>query len=56
MVEEADILAEDGLIVVEEHQSVVLPAAVGSLTLTDHRRYGETGLWFFAPQPATRRP
>jgi len=49
MVEEADILAEDGLIVVEEHRSATLPASVASLALIDHRRYGETGLWFFAP-------
>ncbi|WP_310599368.1 16S rRNA (guanine(966)-N(2))-methyltransferase RsmD [Desulfobulbus sp.] len=49
MVEEADILAEDGLIVVEEHRSVALPESVASLALIDHRRYGETGLWFFAP-------
>jgi len=56
MVEEADILAEDGLIVVEEHRSVELPEQVASLALIDRRRYGETGLWFFAPQPATCRP
>ncbi|MDR2549446.1 MAG: 16S rRNA (guanine(966)-N(2))-methyltransferase RsmD [Desulfobulbus sp.] len=49
MVEEADILAEDGLIIVEEHRSVVLPESVASLALIDHRRYGETGLWFFTP-------
>ncbi|MCL2791026.1 MAG: 16S rRNA (guanine(966)-N(2))-methyltransferase RsmD [Desulfobulbus sp.] len=56
MVEEADILAKDGLVVVEEHRSAVLPESVASFALTDHRRYGETGLWFFAPQPATHRP
>lgn len=56
MVEEADILAEGGLMVVEEHRSVALPEAVASLALIDHRRYGETGLWFYAPQPAAHQP
>jgi len=56
MVEEADILAEDGLIVVEEHRNAVFPESVASFILTDHRRYGETGLWLFAPQPTTCRP
>ena len=53
MVEQAGILAKDGLIVVEEHRRVMLPETVVSLALIDHRRYGETGLWFFAPQPDT---
>ena len=56
MVEGADIMAEDGLIVVEEHRSAALPESVASFALTDHRRYGETGLWFFTPQPTTCRP
>jgi len=49
MVERADILAENSLIVVEEHRGAALPESVASLALTDHRRYGETGLWFYAP-------
>ena len=52
MVEEADILATEGLVVVEEHRHVALPESVGSLVLADHRRYGETGLWFYGLQPA----
>ena len=55
MVETADILAEGSLIVVEEHQRVSLPETVASLALIDHRRYGETGLWFYEPLPAPHR-
>jgi 16S rRNA (guanine966-N2)-methyltransferase len=52
MVEKADILTEGALIVAEEHRHVSLPETVASLVLIDHRRYGETGLWFYEPQPA----
>jgi len=55
MVEKADILAEGALVVVEEHRRVSLPETVASLSLIDHRRYGETGLWFYEPQPAPPR-
>jgi 16S rRNA (guanine966-N2)-methyltransferase len=51
MVEKADILAAGALIAVEEHRRVLLPETVASLSQTDHRRYGETGLWFYEPQP-----
>jgi 16S rRNA (guanine966-N2)-methyltransferase len=47
MVETTDILAKGALVVVEEHRRVTLPATVASLILIDHRRYGETGLWFY---------
>lgn len=52
MVETAGILADDALIVVEEQRQVALPARFGKLTLFDQRRYGETGLWLYAPRPA----
>lgn len=52
MVEAADILAEDALIVVEEQRQVILPEKFSRLTLFDQRRYGETGLWFYASRPA----
>ncbi len=42
-----DMLAEGGMVVAEEHFQVDLPAMLSQLSLTDHRRYGETGLWFF---------
>jgi 16S rRNA (guanine966-N2)-methyltransferase len=47
MVEEANILAPNALIVVEEHHSVNLPETLGTLAVRDHRRYGETGLWLY---------
>jgi 16S rRNA (guanine966-N2)-methyltransferase len=50
MVEKADFLATGALIVVEEHHRVLLPDTVASLVQTDHRRYGETGLWFYELQ------
>lgn len=46
-VDEADILAPDALVVVEEHHTVNLPETIGSLIVIDHRRYGETGLWLY---------
>lgn len=51
MVAAADILAERALIVVEEHRRATLPETVASLALTDHRRYGETSLWFYESSP-----
>ncbi|MGI6655772.1 MAG: 16S rRNA (guanine(966)-N(2))-methyltransferase RsmD [Desulfobulbus sp.] len=51
MVEEADILSPDALVVAEEHQRVSLPGRIGALQLTDQRRYGETGLWFYQQRP-----
>ncbi|PIE59211.1 MAG: 16S rRNA (guanine(966)-N(2))-methyltransferase RsmD [Desulfobulbus propionicus] len=43
------ILASDCLIIVEEHQHAQLPDKVADIELVDHRIYGETGLWFYAP-------
>jgi 16S rRNA (guanine966-N2)-methyltransferase len=53
MVEKADFLAPSALVIVEEHRRVSLPAEVGSLTVIDQRRYGETGLWFYKQQEFT---
>ena len=47
MIDRDGILAPDGLVVVEEHCRVKLPESIGTLLVTDHRSYGETGLWFF---------
>lgn len=52
MIEKTDILAADPLVIVEEHRNVRLPAEVGSLTVIDQRRYGETGIWFYGRKPA----
>ena len=40
-------LPPGGLVVAEEQFQVELPEHIGSLELIDHRRYGETGLWFY---------
>ena len=53
MVQKSDILARNALVIVEEYRSVILPAEVGSLTVLDQRRYGETRVWFYGQQPAT---
>ena len=47
MVDKSDLLTPNAMILIEEHQAAVLPEQVGLLTLTDQRRYGETGLWFY---------
>lgn len=47
LIEQADILAAKALVVAEEHRRVDLPPAIGDLSLEDHRRYGESGLWFY---------
>jgi len=47
MVDQDGILAPDGVVVAEEQFQVTLPQRIGTLHLKDHRRYGETGLWFF---------
>lgn len=47
MVERGDLLKENGLVVAEERASEQLAEQYGTLTLTSHRRYGETGLWLY---------
>ena len=55
LIDAEQLLEPGGLVVVEEHFQVELPETIGSLHRFDHRRYGETGLWFFQritpPQP-----
>ncbi len=53
MLKQADILAAEALVIVEEQRRVTLPEKVGTLALIDHRRYGETGLWFYETLPDT---
>jgi 16S rRNA (guanine966-N2)-methyltransferase len=48
MVELSGILADESIVIVEEQQNQNLPATINRLELTDRRRYGETGLWFYA--------
>jgi 16S rRNA (guanine966-N2)-methyltransferase len=40
-------LAEQGLLVVEDHAEVELPEAFSTLIIVDKRRYGDTGFWFY---------
>ncbi|MDD2463153.1 MAG: 16S rRNA (guanine(966)-N(2))-methyltransferase RsmD [Desulfobulbus sp.] len=47
MIDQDNILTPGGLVVAEEQVQVELPQTIGNLQLVDHRRYGETGLWFF---------
>jgi len=47
MIDQDDILEPGGMVVAEEQFQVALPQCIGTLHLMDHRRYGETGLWFF---------
>jgi 16S rRNA (guanine966-N2)-methyltransferase len=53
VVQKSDILTSNALVIVEEHRSVILPAEVGSLTILDQRRYGETRIWLYGQQPVT---
>ena len=50
MVEKSGLLASEALVLVEEHRNAALPDRVGMLSLTDRRRYGETGLWIYQRQ------
>ncbi len=47
MVDRAQLLAPDGVVVVEERWLTELPQRCGSLHLDDTRRYGKAGLWFY---------
>lgn len=55
LIDAEQLLEPGGLVVAEEHFQVELPESIGTLHRFDHRRYGETGLWFFqrttSPQP-----
>ncbi len=50
MVERGRILQENGLVVAEERASEQLAPQYKTLTLVNHRSYGETGLWFYCKQ------
>lgn len=52
MIEQDGLLAPKARVIVEEHQSIQLASQVGSLHLTDQRRYGETKLWLYTQQPS----
>jgi 16S rRNA (guanine966-N2)-methyltransferase len=46
-------LRPHALLVVEERSSVTLPQDLMTLRLTDQRRYGDTGFWFYQPLPTS---
>jgi len=41
------LLAANGQVVVEEETWAALPQRAGGLVLSDHRCYGEAGIWFY---------
>lgn len=51
MVDKTGILAADGIVVAEGRWSAALPDRIGFLALQGHRRYGETGIWFYVNDP-----
>jgi 16S rRNA (guanine966-N2)-methyltransferase len=48
MMDLAGILADEAVVIVEERQNRRLPAIINRLKVIDKRRYGKTGLWFYA--------
>lgn len=48
MMDLAEILADEAVVIVEERQNRKLPAIINRLKVIDKRRYGKTGLWFYA--------
>ena len=47
MVQSSGLPADNALIIAEERQNQTLPTGLERLQLSDQRRYGETGLWFY---------
>jgi len=47
MVQRSGLPADKAIIIAEERQNQNLPAEIEQLQLSDRRRYGETGLWFY---------
>ena len=53
LIEQAHFLADKGLVLVEEHREVQLPATTQQMQLLDHRKYGETGIWIYGAIAST---
>ncbi len=49
-------LRQQTLLVVEERSSETLPHDLITLGLTDQRKYGDTGFWFYQPLPTSPTP
>ena len=50
MVEKAELLSENGLVIVEENADVNLPEKIGSLVVRQKRTYGKTGIWLYSAE------
>ncbi len=47
MVQRSGLAADKAIVIAEERQNQNLPTEIERLQLSDRRRYGETGLWFY---------
>lgn len=47
MVEKTGLLHPDGYVIAEERAKVSLPEQIGSISLLESRRYGDTGIWLY---------
>jgi len=47
MVQRSGLPADNAIVIAEERQNQHLPTEIERLQLSDRRRYGETGLWFY---------
>ncbi len=47
LIAESNLMADDGLVILEEEAKEVLPEEEGCLLLIDKRKYGKTCLWFY---------
>ncbi len=49
MVEDSELMTANATVLVEENRNQLLPEKLHRLKLLDSRRYGETGIWLYAP-------
>jgi len=47
MIQRSGLPADKAIVIAEERQNQNLPMEIERLQLSDRRRYGETGLWFY---------
>ncbi len=52
----SSLLRRHSLIVVEDRANETLPQKLTTLVLMDQRKYGDTGFWFYQPQPDSSTP
>lgn len=48
---ELNLIAEGGVVIVEDDSTETLPEAIGQFVLYDKRSYGDTGFWLYEQQP-----